>query len=79
MSCCGPIRLSSRYPRHVWCHDLRDRCRAVVWLEAEAGDAVTGLDLRERPETVVRNSEAVAVSLGSGQHTHKHTQGEANP
>lgn len=40
-----------------------------MWLEAEVGDAVTGLELREKPGTVVRNSEAVAVSSCSGQHT----------
>lgn len=44
-----------------------------MWLEAEAGDAVTGLELREKSGTVVRNSEAVAVFSCSGQHTQMHT------
>lgn len=44
-------------------HDWKGVC---VWLEAEVGDAVTRLELPEKSETVVRNSEA--VSSCSGQH-----------
>lgn len=36
-------------PHHAWCHDRRGAsCGAIVWLEAEVGDAVTAVELREK-------------------------------
>lgn len=39
------------------------------WLQAEFWDVLTGLELREKPETVVRNNGAGAASSGN---THKY-------
>lgn len=73
----APPRLVSWSERsEPWSHSLAGsrswRCRDWAWAH------------RERPGTVVRNSEAVAVPSGSGQHTqntnsHTNTQGELNP
>lgn len=55
------------WPDESWAH--AQPCLMPWWLQAEVWDVLTGLDLREKPETVVRNNGAGAAPLGN---THKY-------
>lgn len=52
------------------------------WLQAEVWDVLTGLELRDKPETVVRNDGAGAASSGNMHkyvhHSKKHQQQKKN-
>lgn len=61
------------WPNESWAHT--QPCLMPWWLQAEVWDVLTGLDLREKPETVVRNNGAGAAPLGN---THKYVHGTAH-
>lgn len=69
MCWCGPVRLSGRRP---CCHGWGRKSRGAADWRWRCRDSALSSE-RQRPKTVVRNSEATAVPSGSGQHVHTYS------